>query len=399
MASEKEIKVLVIPSWYPPNGGYFFREHAVALAREGVQVDVLAGLHTSLRTLRPGDLFKSSTRHCILSDGITEHLRKYWIIPFSNKPNFHGWVNMMLRFYKNYQDIYGKPDIILAHSSIWAGLVAAFIREKYEVPYVITEHRSRFIYNTEEAMRMFDPWFFPYLQEAFEGAEKVITVSDALQPFIKQIAPGSATNLLSIPNMVDIDFFVPASIPLPLKPFYFFSLANLIPLKGMDTLIEAFSMLAGKQKEDFRLIIGGDGPERGKLEQLVERKSLAAKITFKGKLNRDQVASCMQSAHAFVLASQFEAFGVVFIEAMASGLPVIATRAGGPESFIRESEGLLADPQNPEALALAMERLFENFTTFDRKAIRQYATEHFGHQNVARQYIELFKEIIKKQTR
>ncbi|MBW6497322.1 MAG: glycosyltransferase [Bacteroidales bacterium] len=399
MASEKEIKVLVIPSWYPPNGGYFFREHAIALAEAGARVNVLAGIHTSLRTLRPADFFKSRTRHCISSEGITEHLRKYWIKPFSNKPNFHGWVNMMLRFYKSHQKLYGKPDIILAHSSIWAGLVAAFIREKYGVPYVITEHRSRFIYNSEEAMRMFEPWFFPYLQTAFEGAENVITVSDALQPFIKQIAPGAAERMISIPNMVDTDFFVPPSQPLPQKPFTFFSLANLIPLKGMDTLIEAFALLLSRQKADFRLVIGGDGLERGKLEQLAERRNLHNKITFVGKLDREQVAAYLQQAHAFVLASHFEAFGVVYIEAMASGLPVIATRAGGPESFIRESEGLLVEPQNPETLAIAMEKLFENYHAYDPAAIRQHATAEFGRESVARQYIELFKEIIKKQTR
>ncbi len=396
MAPEEQIKVLVIPSWYPPNGGYFFREHAVALAEAGARVEVLAGIHTSLRTLRPADFFKSRTRHCISSEGITEHLRKYWIIPFSNKPNFHGWVNMMLRFYKSHQNTHGKPDIILAHSSIWAGLVAAFIKEKHGVPYVITEHRSRFVYNTEEAMRMFEPWFFPYLQTTFEGAERVITVSDALQPFIKLIAPAATERLLTIPNMVDTDFFVPPSEPLPQKPFTFFSLANLIPLKGMDTLIEAFSLLLSRQKGDFRLVIGGDGPERSRLEQLAESKNLRSKITFVGMFSREQVAAHLQQAHAFVLASHFEAFGVVFIEAMASGLPVIATRAGGPESFIRKSEGLLVEPQDHEALAMAMEKLFGEYHTFDPEAIRQYAMEHFGRESVAHQYNELFKEIIKK---
>jgi glycosyltransferase involved in cell wall biosynthesis len=146
-------------------------------------------------------------------------------------------------------------------------------------------------------------------------------------------------------------------------------------------------------------VIGGDGPERSKLEQLAERKNLGAKTTFLGLLSREQVAAHLQQAHAFVLASHFEAFGVVYIEAMASGLPVLATRAGGPESFIRESEGLLVEPQNHEALAIAMEELFENYHTFNPEAIRQYAKKHFGGESVARQYIELFKGIIKKQRR
>lgn len=395
MVAKKQIKVLVIPSWYPPRGGYFFREHAIAMAASGAKVDVLAGLQTSLRTLRLGNLFSSASRQCLSSEGITEHLRKYWIIPFSDKPNFHGWVNMMLRFYESYHKKHGRPDIILAHSSIWAGLVAAFIREKYGVPYVITEHRSRFVYNTPEAKALFQPWFYPYLQNAFEGAEKVITVSDSLQPFIKQIAPKATERLVSIPNMVDTDFFKPSELPKPQKPFRYFSLANLIPLKGMDKLIEAFASLNTLQPGAFSLTIGGDGSERNKLEQMVAEMKLNDKVTFVGKLNRSQVLEHMQQAHAFVLASHFEAFGVVFIEALACGLPLIATRAGGPESIIRESEGILVNPGQTAELAGALNQMHKQYHVYNASTIRKYAMEHFSRESVAQQYLELFEQLIK----
>jgi L-malate glycosyltransferase len=394
MVAKKQIKVLVIPSWYPPKGGYFFREHSIALASAGLKVDVLAGLHTSLRTFRPSNLFSPAGNQCLSSEGITEHLRKYWIIPFSDKPNFHGWVNMMLRFYKSYQRKHGHPDIVLAHSSIWAGLVAAFIKEKYGVPYAITEHRSRFVYNTPEAKAMFQPWFFPYLENAFEGAEKVITVSDSLQPFIKQIAPAATERLISIPNMVDTAFFKPSDLPKPLKPFRYFSLANLIPLKGMDTLIEAFTILNTGQPGTFSLIIGGDGSERNKLEQMVAARKLKDMVTFVGKLNRSQVLEQLQQAHAFALASHFEAFGVVFIEAMACGLPVIATRSGGPESFIHESEGILVNPGQPEELAEALKQMHQQYKLYNAFCIRKYATDHFSRESIAKQYSELFEQLI-----
>jgi L-malate glycosyltransferase len=394
MVAKKQIKVLVIPSWYPPKGGYFFREHSVALASAGLKVDVLAGLHTSLRTFRPVNLFSPAGNQYLSSEGVTEHLRKYWIIPFSDKPNFHGWVNMMLRFYKSYQNKYGHPDIILAHSIIWAGLVAAFIKEKYGVPYVITEHRSRFVYNTPEAKAMFQPWFFPYLENAFEGAEKVITVSDSLQPFIKQIAPGATERLISISNMVDTAFFKPSDLPKPQKPFRYFSLANLIPLKGMDTLIEAFDSLNTGQPGAFSLTIGGDGGERNKLEQMVAARKLKDMVTFVGKLNRSQVLEQLQQAHAFVLASHFEAFGVVFIEAMACGLPVIATRSGGPESFIRESEGILVNPGQTEKLAEALKQMHQQYKIYNASTIRKYVIDHFSRESIAKQYSELFEQLI-----
>ena len=387
--------ILVIPSWYPPKGGHFFREHAMALAEAGLKVDVLAGLHTSLRSLRPCNLADVRKTEVLSRDGITEFLKKYWIIPFSNKPNFHGWVNMMLRFYKRYEQQHGKPDLIIAHSSIWAGLVAAFIREKFGVPYVITEHRSRFVYNTREAREMFEPWFFPYLKTAFEGAAAVVTVSESLQGFIKEIAPQAEDKLFSIPNMVDTEFFCPAKKEKAEKPFRFFSLANLIRLKGMDTLIEAFSLASQSFPVPCELVIGGDGPERARLEEMAAGRKLQKQITFTGKLQRQQVRDEMQQAHAFVLASHFEAFGVVFIEAMACGLPVIASRSGGPENIVNEDNGLLVATQKPEPLAEALIQMVKHYNNFHPKTIREETVSDYGKKAVAKKYLTLFETILK----
>lgn len=395
MKGKQAGKILVIPSWYPPKGGYFFREHAIALAGEGMEVDVLAGLHTSLRTLRLKELQDVRKIEVHTLDGITEYLKKYWIIPFSNRPNFHGWISMMLRFFRKYQERQGPPDLILAHSSIWAGLVAAFIKEKYGIPYVITEHRSRFVYNTPEARQQFEPWFFPYLKTAFEGAAAVVTVSEALQPLIREIAPETEGRLHCIPNMVDTDFFHLAKGEKPLKPFRFFSLANLIPLKGMDTLIEAFAIATKTFQGDCQLVIGGDGTERPRLERLIVDKKLQGKVVFAGKLNRSQVLEQMQQAHAFVLASHFEAFGVVFIEAMATGLPLIATRSGGPGSIINKNNGLLAEPDKPDKLAEALHEMMNQYNQFQPAQIREEAITRYGKSAVARQYIELFDTIKK----
>ncbi len=393
---EKQIKVLIIPSWYPPNGGYFFREHAVALAAAGLRVDVLAGIHTSLKTLKPRSLINAFSTTVSTFEGITEHTRKYWIIPFSDKLNFHAWVGMMTGFYQSYQKKEGHPDIILAHSSIWAGLVAAIISQRYGIPYIITEHRSRYVNNSTEARKMFRPWHFNNLRTAFEGAAKVITVSDALQPFIKQISPKVAARLATIPNMVDTGFFVPNYNHKQTKPFRIFSLSNLIPLKGMDTLVEAVALLENQYPGEFRLTIGGEGPERLKLQKMVAKKKLHGVVTICGRLCREGILENMQLANAFVLASRFEAFGVVYIEAMACGLPVVGTRSGGPQHFIRESEGILTTPGNPQELAAALKQLRATYHLFDQTKISRYAASKFGRAEVASQYFTLFYEIVKK---
>jgi len=393
MRGNENMRVLVIPSWYPPNGGYFFREHAMALAEQGVMVDVLAGVHTSLKSLTPSKLFGAFKTQKITEGTLNEFQRKYWIIPFFEKLNFAAWTFMMLQFFRWYLKKFGKPDIILAHSSIWAGHVAALINERYQIPFVVAEHRSRFVYNTPEARSLLKPWYMSFLKKTFDKASKIITVSDSLQGFISDISPGSNGRHITIPNMVDTEYFIPDNAP-PSEPFTFFSLGSLERVKGMDTLIEAFRLVHEELPGRCRLVIGGQGSQFKNLQKLVSQNNLNNFITFEGQLDRQAVRNNMRKAHVFVLASRYEAFGVVFIEAMSCGLPVIGTISGGPQSFIRESEGMTAPIQCPEKLALAMIHVMRQFHSFDRNAIRDYAISTFSKEKIAKQYVYVLKEIL-----
>ena len=88
-------RILVIPSWYPPNGGYFFKEHARALANLGIEVDVLAGVHRSLRSLAISHIHEAFSTQSASSGTFREFRRDCWIVPFSEKANFAVWLKMM----------------------------------------------------------------------------------------------------------------------------------------------------------------------------------------------------------------------------------------------------------------------------------------------------------------
>ncbi len=391
------MRVLVIPSWYPPNGGWFFKEHAMALAIAGAKVDVMAGVYSSLRRTNPLKWVMNEKAQVRKDDNIREFIKLHPIIPFSAKMNYHAWVRMMLLFYDKYFQQWGHPDIIQVHSSLWAGVVASHINKKYKIPYVITEHRSRFVYNTEEARSMFQPWHTSPLNEAFKSSKAIITVSNSLQKKIIDLYPPASEKLDIIFNMVDTDFFSPATFNKPEnKKFELFCLANLEYAKGVDILLEAFKIISSKLPGLFELTIGGDGPEKKALKIFCENNRLNNDVKFLGKLNRLQVRKNLLQADAFVLPSRFEAFGVVFIEAMACGLPVIATMAGGPESFIIEQTGMVVKPENPEALAEAIISVRDNYEKYPGNKIRDYAVNNFSRQRIAERYIELYHSIIEK---
>jgi L-malate glycosyltransferase len=391
MDKQKPIKLLVLPSWYPPLGGSFFREHSMAMALAGTQVDVLALNAVGVKSLLSMKSMRRDFRDKL--KGFYERVEPHLIFPGPEKWQILKWTDRLTNMTTAHMKKHGYPDLIHAHSSIWAGLAASAIKKTHGIPYLVTEHRGRFTAGNREAENMLLPWHIPLLKAAFGGADRVVTVSNALREKVLEISPECMDRMITIPNMVDTAFFVPGP-GLPSSPFVFFCLAHLEYLKGIDILLHATHLLKKNNAGHVRVIIGGDGPQRKELESLCRILSLQDTVTFTGRLDREAVKSHLQSAHAFVLPSRFEAFGVVYIEAMACGLPVIATRAGGTVDIVRDENGILVDPGSPVDLAGAMELLVQNAGKYEQGNIRKYAIRHFSQEVIAGKYLKLYHEII-----
>jgi glycosyltransferase involved in cell wall biosynthesis len=373
------------------------------MARSGFHVSVLAldpvGAGSPAGYLRPGK--ESDTWYGNPGQGrIREVLRPYRTIPLLERPNAGLWLRRMLSLAKQFIATHGTPDIIQAHSALWAGLAAARLKEGLGIPYVLTEHRGRFVSGNPHARAQIRPWHRPLLREAFEMAERVVTVSDALQDTIGTIAPACKPVMTTLYNMVDTAYFTPAApsrepIP-PGQACHFFSLAHLETHKGMDTLLEAMAMLCKGGADRVRLTIGGDGPERRRLQAMCARLQLDEKVRFTGHLTREQVRAHLREADAFVLASRFEAFGLVYAEAMSCGLPVIASRAGGAPGFVTRETGLICPPDRPGELAGAMKSLADQITGYRPDVIRKHAIRLFGQETIASRYAALYRNLVQK---
>jgi glycosyltransferase involved in cell wall biosynthesis len=170
--------------------------------------------------------------------------------------------------------------------------------------------------------------------------------------------------------------------------------ARLSPEKDFATLLRATWILI-KDSPDFRLKIVGDGGERQKLEQLSEELNLTNHVEFLGE--RSDVSQLLPQAGFFVSSSRTEGISLTLLEAMAVGLPVVATRVGGnPEIVVEGKTGRLVQPQSPEALALAMRDLLkdqEGWPVFGELA-RQRVEQHFNVRNMVRQYEDLYRELL-----
>lgn len=154
------------------------------------------------------------------------------------------------------------------------------------------------------------------------------------------------------------------------RPKYILSVSNLIELKGVGDTIAALSILSARGMDDFELRIVGDGPLRSELQALIARKGLGDKVTFLGRLPHGETLAEMARCDIFCLPSWAEAFGIVYLEAMAQGRPVIGCCNCGPADFVTDGlDGMLVAPKDPEAVADALSALWKAPERLERMSI------------------------------
>ena len=130
--------------------------------------------------------------------------------------------------------------------------------------------------------------------------------------------------------------------------------------------------------------------------RLVRELGLENAVNYYGLKTRREIAEIYEKYDCFVMPSSKETFGVVYIEAMASGLPVIATKCGGPEDFINKENGILVDPDCVDQLATAMCHVYKNRKEYDSVRIRQYVNENFSGHAIAKRLIKEYKTVDKR---
>ena len=189
-------------------------------------------------------------------------------------------------------------------------------------------------------------------------ATHILVNTEAIAARLAQTDAPARDRLTVIRNGVDLARFAPRSAASTGGgPITVATLANLRPEKGLVQIVEAAAMVA-RQSPRARFVVWGDGALRSHLEELIRARSLTGIVELRGATREPENA--LKECHIFVLASLSEASSNVILEAMATGLPVVATRVGGTPGLVEDQRtGLLVPPDDPEALAQAILRLLE----------------------------------------
>jgi len=238
-------------------------------------------------------------------------------------------------------------------------------------------------------------WLDPLMWKLIARADYIITVSE---PIVQDLVAESVDR----EHIQVIHNGVPSypAVPLrdnPLRPARVVSVALLRQQKRLDVLLEAVALLGNPP---IHVTLVGDGPMRARLEELAKRLDIDDQVVFAGYVP-DAPATCLSQADLFVLSSDFEGMPNALLEAMASGLPCVATGVGGVLEIVEhERTGLLVPPGDPEALAWAISRLIEDEAlrhSLGRNA-RDFVLNNFTIEKAATRHQQVYRAVLGSRT-
>lgn len=287
-----------------------------------------------------------------------------------------------------------KPDIIHAQH-LWIAPYAAY---KAGVPYVATAH------GTDLKGFIEDKRYHPYALEGAQNAQKVITISKQVDREVSElyqiedkkrkiVYSGYDTDLFKVKNLSRKEVLAKFGIDDIPDNIVFFA-GKLAHFKGVDILLKAAKIYENQMKEKTMTLIAGNGILYEELKKL--RDFLKLKRTFfLGHVNQEQLGDLFNIADVSTVPSRTEPFGLVAIEALACGTPVVGTNQGGLLDFINTDIGALVDVEDDIALAEAIINELVRPDKIERKKqAHEYAVNNFSWDNTIKEVEKIYQNVI-----
>ena len=293
-------------------------------------------------------------------------------------------------------------DVVHCHGTYPAGYVGACCKAVRHLPLVITSHGDDLapggLYDRKPELR-------GRYRLALEQADAAVAISNYTAGLLREACP-KLRRIVPIPNGVAVQQFAapvprPANIAASIRPkSYLLFLGRLDPRKGIDVLLEAMVLLRGRC--DLDLVVAGRGPEGPALQTLTARLGLARQVHFVGQTAGRQKLWLLQNGLCTIVPSRtWEAFGVVAVESLAAGRPVIASQLPGLADLVRHGQtGLLVPPESPQRLAEAIREIARDPQRADAwgQAARRFV-QPFDWGHIADQHLELYTSLMRGKLR
>ncbi len=383
--NKKNNHILMLSSWYPsrvnPTLGNFNEKfaEAAALYNEVTAVHVVAdaSMKTNSEVVR---------KDISGVDTIIYYFRK------SKHENFINKILKALMFFKYYRKAYkkiseekGVPHIVHLNILYPVGLIALFLKKVYGIPYVVSENWTGYLPSNQVKR----PFTTRYL------TRKIASGSSALLPVSEDLKKSMIKHRFTAPyhivhNVTDTKHFnTPADKKKKTKTQILHVSSLKDDHKNISGILNVIRKLSQK-RDDFELHIVGDGDATPHKHYAHKLGILNSYVKFFGTMLPVEIAQKMKASDFFVLFSNYENLPCVVIEAMAAGLPVISSTAGGVPEHLTHDKGILVKPRDEKALYDACLYMLDNFLNYDKEALHIYAKENFSYQSVGQKLTRIY---------
>ncbi len=392
--------ILFLNKWYPnldnPNSAIFIRKHAKAVSLFANVISFHIAPSKKIKKLFKIDNF------------LDENIDTIIIYYKKTHPIFDVFfylISILIGIFilsKNYK----KIDLIQVNiTSSFMLFIALYFKFFKKIKFIILEHSTFYprIVNKIDKLDIIKKILLLFIKWFSLFSEGIICVSESLKNAMQKI--GFKNKFYIIPNVVfeeneniKINNYNSIKFKYEIK---IISVSNLIDkTKNISNLLNGFKIFLNTYKEEFKnnkiiLDIYGDGKDKEKLIKLANELDLLNKnVFFKGAIDNKKLKELMPSYDFFVMFSKVETFSVATLEAMLCGLPVIATKSGGPEEYLKPQYGILIDNNNIDQLVNAFYFMCKNYQNFDRKRISDFVKENYSYKNISSQFKKLYESIL-----
>lgn len=396
------MKILLI-SHFPLEGsgsGVYTKNIAKSLVKEGNEVCII---------------MPENTKNYNLIEGVKIHPVYFsWkekiedAIPF-NFPCFTTHPRSMVNFYdltKEQLEVYEeafreairqeieefKPDIIHGQH-VW---ILSSIASEFDIPLVVTAH------GTDIMGYQKDNKFHKYADKVIDKCKRIVTISKDSDELVRTTYKNVIKKNIIIKNGYDPEIFYPHSYDKQevLKEFGINKefdkivsfVGKLTNFKGIDILLKACKKY---ENNNILTLIAGNGELFKELNELKDKLRLK-NVVFLGNKPHETLRKIYNIADVSIVPSRREPFGLVALEAMACGTPVVGTNQGGIPDFLKEDVGILVEVENVNQLAEAIEKVLNNEKVFDRQYVAKYVKENHSQDALIKELINVYKEAVKQ---
>lgn len=349
------MKILFLTPWYPSEkdamSGLFVHKHAEAVRAQGVDVAVLSA--------------------------------------WTWKEFITGW--------RHIRRTWGLPDVVQLNVIQKEGLLALWLKKRYNIPYIIVEHWSGYLPENEQFMRL-PAWKKRLYQHIAKECTILLTVSDTLRQAMQQCGI-QASRWGRINNVVDDFFFEPSAVSrqksdrktLLHVSCYEERAKN---VKGLLRAAKALSEL----RQDWQLVLVGTGVDYIDVRTYAESLNFPeGLLKWTGELTPQKVAEAFDNADIFILPSNYENAPVVLSESIVKGVPIIATRVGGIPEMVNEQCGILVTPGNDNELTQTMNHMLDHYKEYNHNIISELGKQ-YAFSSVGMQLKEIYTHAIETHT-